>query len=158
MKFNELQVETKKSKKRVGRGISAGQGKTAGRGTKGQKARTGKKLAPTFAGGSGTVVRRVPKRRGFKSIHAPAQTVYTGNLAVLAGKTADNNSLFTADLVATPYQTVKIILQGELKAKVTVKAQAASKGAIEAIEKAGGSFEKVEVPSLPPSARKKEEK
>lgn len=157
MKFHELQVDGNKNKKRVGRGISAGQGKTAGRGTKGQKARTGNKLRATFAGGSGTIVRRVPKHRGFKSIHVPAQVVYTSDLELLAGKTADNASLFEAGLIATPYHTVKIITQGELKGKVTVKVQVASKGAIEVIEKAGGSFEKTKVPNLPPSKRKKSE-
>lgn len=158
MKFHELQVESKKNEKRVGRGISAGQGKTAGRGTKGQKARTGKKLRATFAGGSGTIVRRVPKHRGFKSIHVPAQVVYTGDLEVLAGKTADNKSLFEAGLIATPYHVVKIITAGELKGKVTVKVQVASKGAIEVINKAGGTFEKTSLPTLPPSQRKKEDK
>ncbi|HEU5187471.1 MAG TPA: 50S ribosomal protein L15 [Candidatus Saccharimonadales bacterium] len=158
MKFHELKVDAKKSEKRVGRGISAGQGKTAGRGTKGQKARTGKKLRATFAGGSGTIVRRVPKHRGFKSIHVPAQVVYTGDLEVLAGKTADNHSLFEAGLIATPYHVVKIITRGELKAKVTVKVQAASAGAVGIIKKAGGVFEKSPIPTLPPSQRKKEEK
>jgi large subunit ribosomal protein L15 len=156
MKFNELQVDSKKSKKRVGRGISAGQGKTAGRGTKGQKARTGKKIAPNFTGGQGPLVRRIPKHRGFKSIRVPAQVVYTHQLEALAGKTADNNSLFEAGLVATPYHAVKVIVGiEELKAKVSVKVQGASSGAIEQISKAGGSFEKTAVPNLPASKREK---
>jgi large subunit ribosomal protein L15 len=158
MKFNELHLDTKKSKKRVGRGIAAGQGKTAGRGTKGQKARTGKKIAPTFMGGQGRLVMRIPKHRGFKSIHAPAQVVYTHQLESLAGKTADNESLFAAGLVNTPYHVVKIIVGGELKGKVTVKVQAASAGALELITKAGGSFEKVKVPNLPASKREKKQK
>jgi large subunit ribosomal protein L15 len=158
MKFHELQLESKKSKKRVGRGISAGQGKTAGRGTKGQKARTGKKLAPTFTGGQGPLVRRIPKHRGFKSIRVPAQVVYTQQLEAFAGKTADNHSLFEAGLVTTPYHAVKIIVSGELKGKVAVKVQAASAGAVELIGKAGGSFEKVQVPNLPPSTRQKKQK
>lgn len=155
MKIHELQVEGKKSKKRVGRGIAAGQGKTAGRGTKGQNARTGKKLRATFMGGQGSLMQRIPKKRGFKSIRVPAQVVYTGQLNALAGKTADSNSLFEAGLIATPYHVVKIIAGGELKAKTTVKAQAASAGAQEAITKAGGSFEKVAVPTLPASKREK---
>ena len=158
MKFNELSVESKKSKKRVGRGISAGQGKTAGRGTKGQKARTGKKLAPTFTGGQGPLVRRVPKHRGFKSIRVPAQVVYTHQLEAMAGKTADNNSLFEAGLISTPYHAVKIIVGSELKGKVTVKVQGASAGAVELISKAGGSFEKTQVPNLPASKREKKQK
>jgi len=67
MKYNELQVSANKAKKRVGRGIAAGQGKTAGRGTKGQNARTGKKLRSSFQGGERPLVRAVPKARGFKT-------------------------------------------------------------------------------------------
>lgn len=155
MKFNELDAPSSKNRKRVGRGISAGQGKTAGRGTKGQNARTGKKLRATFMGGQGSLVQRIPKKRGFKSLRVPAQVVYTEQLEALAGKTADNMTLTEAGLIATPYHTVKVILRGELKGKVTVKVQAASKGAQEAITKAGGSFDKTDVPNLPPSQRKK---
>ena len=146
MKIHELVVETKKNRKRVGRGIAAGQGKTAGRGTKGQNARTGKKLRATFAGGQGPLVRRIPKLKGFKSLRAPAQVVYTDELSILAGKTADNLSLFEAGLIGTPYHSVKIIVRDALEAVVTVKVQGASKGAQEIIEKAGGTFEQVVVP------------
>jgi large subunit ribosomal protein L15 len=154
MKYNELDATSNKDKKRVGRGISAGQGKTAGRGTKGQNARTGKKIRATFMGGQGPLVRRIPKKRGFKSLRVPAQVVYTEQLEALAGKTADNMTLAEAGLIATPYHTVKVILGGELKGKVTLKVQAASKGAQDAIAKAGGSFEKADVPTLPASKRK----
>jgi large subunit ribosomal protein L15 len=153
MKVNELQVEAHKDRKRVGRGISAGGGKTAGRGTKGQNSRTGHKLRINFMGGQGPLVRRIPKHRGFKSIHVPAQVVYTDQLSVLDGKLADNTTLFEAGLIATPYHLVKVILREEVKGKVTVKVQAASKGAVEAIAKAGGSFEKAAVPTLPASKR-----
>lgn len=157
MKFNELQADSKKNKKRVGRGISAGQGKTAGRGTKGQKSRTGKKLRATFMGGQGSLVQRIPKNRGFKSLRVPAQVVFTSALQELDGKTADNMTMFEAGLISTPYHSVKIIVGGELKGKVIVKTQGASKGAQEIITKAGGNFEQVEVPNLPPSQRKKED-
>ena len=157
MKAHELQADGHKNRKRVGRGISAGGGKTAGRGTKGQNARTGKKLRATFAGGQGELVNRIPKRRGFKSMRVPAQVVYTNDLEALAGKSATNFTLVEAGLIATPYHTVKVIVRGELKGKVSVEAQGASKGAIAAIEKAGGSFKKVDVPTLPPSKRKKAE-
>jgi large subunit ribosomal protein L15 len=157
MKVNDLQVSSHKNRKRVGRGISAGQGKTAGRGTKGQNARTGKKIGATFMGGQGPLMQRIPKHRGFKSIRVPAQVVYTGWLNQLDGKIADNMSLFEAGLINNPYHAVKVILRGELTAKVTVIAQGASKGAQEAITKAGGSFTKVEVPNLPPSQRKPKE-
>lgn len=155
MKFHELDTTSHKDRKRVGRGISAGQGKTAGRGTKGQNARTGHKLRPTFMGGQGPLVRRVPKKRGFKTLRVPAQVVYTDQLEALASKIADNKTLAEAGLIATPYHTVKVITRGELKSKVTVKVQAVSKGAQDMITKAGGSFEKTEVPTLPASQRKK---
>lgn len=158
MKVNDLQVEAHKDRKRVGRGISAGGGKTAGRGTKGQNARTGKKIGATFMGGQGALVQRIPKMKGFKSLHAPAQVIYTDMLSELAGKTADNMTVYEAGLVASPYHTVKIILRGEVKGAVTVKVQGASKGAQVAIAKAGGSFVKTTVPHLPPSERKKEAK
>ncbi len=157
MKFNELQVDGNKDRKRVGRGISAGQGKTAGRGTKGQNSRTGHKHYATFMGGQGPLMQRVPKLHGFKSLRVPAQVVYTDMLSSLDGKTADNMTLFDANLIATPYHSVKIILRGEVNGKVTVKVQGASKGAQEAIKKAGGSFEKVETPHLP-SSKPKEKK
>jgi large subunit ribosomal protein L15 len=155
MKFHELEATSNKDRKRVGRGISAGQGKTAGRGTKGQNARTGKKIRATFMGGQGPLVQRIPKKRGFKSLRVPAQVVYTDQLEVLAGKIADNKTLAEAGMIVTPYHAVKVILRGELKGKVTVKVQAASKGAQEAITKAGGSFDRTDVPTLPPSQRKK---
>lgn len=145
-KYNELEVVSNKDRKRVGRGIAAGQGKTAGRGTKGQKSRTGKKLRPSFAGGSRTLVTAVPKARGFKSLRAPAQVVYLDDLNGFKGKLVDNHSLYEARLVETPYHTVKIILRGELKEKVDVKVQAASKSVKEAITAKGGTFEKVDTP------------
>lgn len=145
-KYNELQVSANKDKKRVGRGISAGGGKTAGRGTKGQKSRTGKKLRAMFQGGSGPLAQRTPKNRGFKSMKVPAQVVYLDHLNAFKGATADNISLFEQGYVSTPFHTVKVIARGELSEKVTLKVQAASKSVQEAIAKAGGSFEKVPTP------------
>jgi large subunit ribosomal protein L15 len=154
MKSHELQVSSHKAKKRVGRGIAAGQGKTAGRGTKGQNSRTGKKFGSTFMGGQGPLMRRVPKLRGFKSIRVPAQVVYTDLLSEVKGAVT-NQSLFEAGLIATPFHSVKIIFRGDVTAKADVKVQSASKNAIEAITKAGGSFEKTDVPHLPASQRTK---
>ena len=155
MKYNELNISAKTARKRVGRGISAGQGKTAGRGTKGQNSRTGKKLHSMFQGGQNGIVSAVPKARGFKSLRTPAQVVYLDTLSAFKGKTADNATLFEAGFISTPFHTVKVITRGELKDKVTVKVQAASKSAIAAIEKAGGSFEKVATP-IQKSAKKAE--
>ena len=146
MKYNDLQVSANKNKKRVGRGIAAGQGKTAGRGTKGQNARTGKKLRAMFQGGQRPLAQAVPKARGFKSLRAPAQVVYLDHLNAFDGKTVDNALLFTEGYIATPFHTVKVIARGELKAKVDLKVQAASAAVVKAIEKAGGSFEKVATP------------
>ena len=145
MKYNELQVSANKSKIRVGRGISAGRGKTAGRGTKGQGARTGKKLRATFQGGQNSIVKATPKTRGFKSLRKPAQIVYLDHLNDLAGD-VDNFRLFEEGYIATPFHKVKVIARGELTEKVTLKVQGASKSVQEAIAKAGGSFEKVATP------------
>jgi large subunit ribosomal protein L15 len=146
MKYNELQVSANKGRKRVGRGIAAGQGKTAGRGTKGQGARTGKKLGAMFQGGQRALVQAIPKARGFKSLKSPAQVVYLDHLNAFAGKTVDNFMLFEAGLIATPFHTVKIIARGELNEKVTLRVQGASASVKTAIEKAGGSFEAVPTP------------
>lgn len=146
MKYNELTVVAHKDRKRKGRGIAAGQGKTAGRGTKGQGARTGKKLGVMFQGGQRALVQAVPKARGFKSRATPAQVVYLDHLNVFAGKTVDNFSLFKEGYIGTPFHTVKVILRGELTEKVTLKVQGASKSVQAAITKAGGSFEKTATP------------
>ena len=121
MKYHELQATPHKDRKRVGRGISAGQGKTAGRGTKGQNSRTGKKLSATFMGGQRALVQGVPKLPGFKSLRSPAQVVFLDELAIMAGKLADNHTLFEAGLVNTPHHSVKVIVRGELTAKVDLE-------------------------------------
>jgi len=146
MKYNELQTSSTKSRKRVGRGISAGGGKTAGRGTKGQGSRTGKKLNVMFQGGQRALVQAIPKNRGFKSLRTPAQVVYLDRLNDLKVKTIDNMSLYEAGLIATPFQTVKVIARGELTKAVTLRVQGASKSVQEAIVKAGGTFQKVATP------------
>lgn len=145
-KYNELIISASKNIKRVGRGISAGQGKTAGRGTKGQKARTGKKLGATFQGGSRSLVTAVPKARGFKSRRTPAQVVYLDHLNAFAGKTADNFTLFEAGYIATPFHTVKVILRGELTEKITLNVAGASTSVKAAVIAAGGTFTKTAVP------------
>ena len=153
MKYNQLVVEKNSDRKRIGRGISAGQGKTAGRGTKGQKSRTGHhKLPATFMGGQRAMMQAVPKLKGFKSLHAKAQVVYTDALNGLSGK-VDNFILAEKNLIADPFANVKVILRDELTAKIELETQFASKTAIAAIKKAGGSFKKVAVP-----ARKKQAK
>ena len=146
MKYNELQVAANKDRKRVGRGISAGGGKTAGRGTKGQGARTGKKLGATFQGGQRTLVRAVPKARGFKSLRKPAQVVYIDTLNALAGKKVDHFVLYEEGYIETPFHAVKVIVRGAITEKVTLHVSGISKTAEAAVIKAGGSFVKTPVP------------
>lgn len=145
MKYNELKVEKNARPSRKGRGISAGQGKTAGRGTKGQKARAGHNKMPRgFMGGQRAIMQAVPKLKGFKSIHPKAEVVYTDRLNELKGK-IDNLTLAEKNLISSPYVKVKIISRGELTSKIDIETQFASKSAIEAIKKAGGSFKKVAI-------------
>lgn len=146
MKYNELNLTSRPTKKRVGRGIAAGQGKTAGRGTKGQGARSGSKFRATFQGGQLPLVKSTPKARGFKSTRTPAQVVYLDTLNGFDGKIADNNSLFEANYIATPFHAVKVIARGELTRPITLRVQGASKSVQAALTAQGGSFEKTDVP------------
>ena len=149
MKYNDLMVNRNTRPSRKGRGISAGQGKTAGRGTKGQKARTGHSKMPAgFMGGQRAIMQAVPKLKGFKSFHEKAEVVYTDRLNELSGK-VDNYVLAENSLISSPFVKVKVITRGEITAKVELETQFASKSAIEAIKKAGGSFKKVAILKKP---------
>jgi large subunit ribosomal protein L15 len=142
MKFNELNLTKAKRSKRVGRGISAGQGKTAGRGTKGYGSRTGSKAKPGFAGGQNPLMQALPKLPGFKSLHAKAENVHTGQLEQFGGKTVDTQVLADAGLISNAHVRVKLITgKGSLTKKVTVKLPAISASALEAVQEAGGTFE-----------------
>jgi large subunit ribosomal protein L15 len=156
MKFNELQTHKPKSAKRVGRGIAAGQGKTAGRGTKGQMSRTGSKKRPGFEGGQNPLAQRLPKLQGFRSHKPKAENVYTGQLDAVEGATIDTFTLAEAGLISSPFARVKLISKGDVTKKVTVKLQGASESAIAAVEKAGGSFEKVAQTARPASSKKED--
>ncbi len=155
MKYNELQVKSNKSRNRVGRGIAAGQGKTAGRGTKGQKARTGSGRKPGFEGGSNPLIQRLPKLRGFNTHKEPATAVYTGQLDKLTVKNVDSEALFKAGLIENPFLKVKLIVNGELKKAQDIKLQSASKSAIAIVEKAGGKFSVVYQVGRPKTTREK---
>lgn len=157
MKYNELASPIVKSPKRVGRGIAAGQGKTAGRGTKGQGARTGSSKKPGFEGGQNPLMQRLPKLHGFKSKRVRAENVYTSQLNGL-GATVDNQVLFDKGLVSSQYVRVKLLNRGDVTAKVTVTLQGASQSAIEAIQKAGGTFSPVSRSARPTTSAKKSEK
>ena len=145
MKYNDLNVAKNTRPTRKGRGIAAGQGKTAGRGTKGQKSRAGHNKMPRgFMGGQRAIMQAVPKIKGFKPFHTKAEVVYTDRLNDLKGK-VDNYILAEAGLITSPFAKVKVITRGELTAKIDLETQFASKTAVQAIKKAGGSFKKVAI-------------
>jgi len=154
MSYNELTLSSHKRAKRVGRGIAAGGGKTAGRGTKGQNSRTGGGVRPGFEGGQTPLMQKLPKLRGFNSHRAKIETVYTSQLNAFANKTVDNAVLAQAGLVSSAFCKVKLIANGDLTVKVTIKLQAASASAAEAVKKAGGSFEAVAQVGRPASTKK----
>jgi len=157
MKYHELQAIPNKANKRVGRGIAAGQGKTAGRGTKGQGSRTGSSKKPGFEGGSNPLMQRLPKLPGFKSKKIPPEVIYTGQLDLLGVK-IDAAALAEAGLISNPYVRIKLIVQGEVTKKHDVKIQKASETAVAAVEAAGGSFEKVAREGRPITRAPKEER
>ena len=145
MRLNTMKpaAGAKKPRLRVGRGASAGQGKTCGRGVKGQKARKGGYHKVGFEGGQMPLQRRLPKT-GFRSALKFSRAEITlSALAKIAGDTIDLAGLKAASLVPAQAEKVKIILSGTIARAVTVKGPAvvATKGAREAIEKAGGKFD-----------------
>lgn len=128
--------------KRKGRGIGSGKGKTAGRGHKGQWARSGGGVRPGFEGGQMPLHRRLPKR-GFTNIFGKKFAVISvSDLECFEnGSTVTVDELINAGLVKKVYDGVKILGNGELSKKLTVKASAFSESAKEKIEKAGGNAE-----------------
>jgi len=145
MKYNELNVKPQTKSNRVGRGIAAGGGKTAGRGTKGQNSRAGGGVRPGFEGGQNPLMNRLPKLRGFRAVRPKAEVVYSGQLNAL-GSSIDNAKLAAAGLISSEFVRAKVVLRGEITKKLSLSTQAASVTAIKAIEKAGGSFKQVPVP------------
>lgn len=156
MKYHELTANSGRSARRVGRGIAAGRGKTAGRGTKGQRSRAGSSAKPGFAGGQTPLMQKLPKLPGFHSHRAPVDNVYTGQLEDLKAATVTAETLAEAGLIRNAYVEIKLLVKGDLKRKVTVKLPAASASAIEAVQKAGGSFEKTARLSRPKTSTKKQ--
>ncbi|EXL05475.1 50S ribosomal protein L15 [Brucella anthropi] len=148
MKLNDLRDKpgSVKARKRVGRGIGSGTGKTGGRGVKGQKSRSGVAING-FEGGQMPIYRRLPKR-GFTNIFAKSFNVVSlGRVqaAIDAGKldakaVVNLDSLKAAGVIRRAKDGVRILSDGELKAKVTFEVAGASKAAVEKIEKAGGSI------------------
>jgi large subunit ribosomal protein L15 len=142
MELNTIQpaAGAKHAKRRVGRGIGSGLGKTAGRGHKGQKSRAGGFHKVGFEGGQMPLQRRLPKR-GFKSQSKPFKAeVRLSDLAKLPVADIDLLALKQAGLISELARVVRVIKAGELSKKVTLKGVIATKGAKAAIEAAGGSI------------------
>lgn len=163
MKLNELQPKkgSTKKKMRVGRGIGSGKGKTSGRGVKGQKARTGVAVKG-FEGGQMPLYRRLPKV-GFTntSFARKLSELSVGKLqeAIDAKKidikgTIDEDALVKAGIVNRKKDGIKLLGNGKLKSKVSLKLSGATASAKEAVEKAGGSLEIIEI-VVAPVVRKK---
>ena len=144
MKLNQLTATpgATKERKRIGRGYGAGTGKTAGKGHKGQKARAGHGQQPGFEGGQMPLQRRIPKR-GFNNIFAKEiVAVNVGSLNKFEdGATVDAAALTQAGILKKACDGVKILSNGKLAKKLTVKANAFSAAAKEKIEAAGGKAE-----------------
>ncbi len=143
MQLNNLSSApgARKNAKRVGRGIGSGYGKTAGRGHKGQKARSGGSVRPGFEGGQMPLQKRLPKY-GFTSRMARTTAqIRLSELNAVDGDTIDLAALKSADLVNENIVRARVFLSGELNKAVTLKGLVVTKGAREAIEKAGGKVE-----------------
>jgi large subunit ribosomal protein L15 len=167
MKLHDLRPAegSRKPRTRVGRGIAAGKGKTAGRGTKGQKARAGGSIPAWFEGGQTPLHMRIPKLRGFKRRgRVEYEVVNVGDIGRLADAgafaadetgrkpappTVNQDTLREVGLVRTLARPLKILGQGELSAALFVVADAFSKSAVAKIEAAGGSVTVLERPSGP---------
>ena len=174
MKLHDLRPATGShhARKRVGRGIAAGGGKTAGRGTKGQKARAGASIPAWFEGGQTPLQQRIPKLHGFRNrFRVEYEVVNLGRIAALvdagifepgdapgakkagSGKAApitiNQEILRAAGLVSTLKKPLKVLGNGDLSAALFVVADAFSRSAVTKIEAAGGSVQVLEVPSGP---------
>jgi len=146
MKLNTIKPGegAKRGRLRVGRGASAGQGKTCGRGVKGQRARKGGYHKVGFEGGQMPLQRRMPKV-GFRSaIKATRAEVRTSELNGLDAAVVDLAVLKAAGIIPVFAEQAKVVLSGEIKRAVTLRGIGATKGAAEAIIKAGGKIEPVE--------------
>lgn len=143
MRLNTLSPApgSKKDAKRVGRGIGSGLGKTAGRGHKGQKARSGGSVRPGFEGGQMPLQKRLPKYGFTSRISRTTAQIRLSELNAVAGDVVDLTALKSADLVNESITRARVFLSGELNKAVTLKGIAVTKGARAAIEKAGGKVE-----------------
>jgi large subunit ribosomal protein L15 len=143
MRLNSLSPApgSRKDAKRVGRGIGSGLGKTAGRGHKGQKSRSGGRVRPGFEGGQMPLQKRLPKYGFTSRISRTTAQVRLGELNAVEGDVVDLAALKAADLVNGKIERARVFLSGEITRAVTVKGLAVTRGAREAIEQAGGKVE-----------------
>ena len=143
--LNNLKPQTgaRRRKTRKGRGIAAGQGASCGFGMRGQKSRSGRPTRPGFEGGQMPLYRRVPKLKHFPLVNPTEFTIINvGKLADLqAGSTVDLDSLVKDGIVTSPKHPLKVLGQGELSTKLTVRAAAFTASARSKIESAGGTCE-----------------
>ena len=172
MRLNEIRdnAKARHARKRIGRGVGSGKGKTSGAGHKGQKSRSGVSING-FEGGQMPIHRRLPKR-GFTNIFRKHYEIVNIGLiqgAIEAGrldksKKLDAEALKQAGLIGKPKDGVRLLGHGEIKAKVTIEVMGASASAIEAVEKAGGQVivlappkpEKIEKPKKVKKAKAEE--
>ena len=131
----------KKDAKRVGRGIGSGLGKTAGRGHKGQKARSGGMVSPGFEGGQMPLQKRLPKYGFASRISRSTAQLRLAELASVPSEVIDLQALKDANLLRNDVQRVRVFLSGDIGRAVTTRGIKVSKGAREAIEQAGGKVE-----------------
>ncbi|MEE8415463.1 MAG: 50S ribosomal protein L15 [Desulfobacterales bacterium] len=144
MRLDELSpvAGSRKTRKRLGRGVGSGSGKTAGRGTKGHKSRSGGGVRPGFEGGQMPLHRRLPKR-GFSNIFKKDFAII--NIRDLAkfekGSIVDETALIQSRLIRGRRDGIKLLGQGEIEHSLTIKVNKASKAAIEKITRVGGEIE-----------------
>jgi large subunit ribosomal protein L15 len=143
MRLNSLSPApgAKKNAKRVGRGIGSGTGKTAGRGHKGQKSRSGGKVRPGFEGGQMPLQKRLPKYGFTSRMSRTTAQIRLSELNAVEGDVVDLAALKAADLVKENVIRARVFLSGELNKAVTLKGLVVTRGAREAIEKSGGKVE-----------------
>lgn len=141
MELKSLKKIKTKNRKRVGRGISAGQGKTAGRGTKGQNSRTGGGTRPGFEGGQMPLTQRIPKKRGFTARVPKSIAIDLSRLSVIKdGEKIDLQLLKKVGVIGKKVSLVKIVGNTEIKTKLKVSVPISKKAAA-IVKKAGGSVE-----------------
>lgn len=163
MKLNELTANpgARKKRMRVGRGIGSTKGKTAGRGVKGQKARTGVSLNG-FEGGQSALYRRMPKvgftninRKDYAEVNLGRLQKAIDEKKLDAAKTIDADALVKSGLIRRPKDGVRLLAHGNIKSKVNLSVAGASQSAIDAVEKAGGKVDVIKREVAPVVRKKK---